>query len=296
MKTLILGGGGMLGHKLYQVLSKRGETFVTVRRKARAYERYDLFATSAVIEGIDVCVPDHLHRAFAAAKPDAVVNCVGIIKQLKEAHDPIPSITINSLLPHRLADLCAACGARLIHISTDCVFSGEHGPYTEETRPDAADLYGRTKLLGETDAERSPHAITMRTSIIGREIESSSGLVEWFLSQKGKTVRGYQNALFTGFTTIQLSSIIADILHDHPELAGLWQVSSDPISKFELLGLINRAYDLGVSIEPDSAFHCDRRLDSSLFRAATGFTPSSWPEMIDEMHNDPTPYELWRTR
>ena len=295
MRTLILGGGGMLGHKLYQVLSPRGETYVTVRRSARAYERYDLFAAPAVIDGINVTDPDHLHRAFSTAKPDAVVNCVGIIKQLKEAHDPIPSITINSLLPHRLADLCAACGSRLVHISTDCVFSGEQGPYTEQSLPDANDLYGRTKLLGETNAERSPHAITIRTSIIGREMETSSGLVEWFLSQKGKTIRGYQNALFTGFTTIELSRIIEDILYDHPELGGLWQVSSNSVSKFELLGLINEVYGVDVGIEPDSAFHCDRRLDSSLFRAATGFTPPSWPEMIEEMRNDPTPYDTWRT-
>jgi dTDP-4-dehydrorhamnose reductase len=295
MRVLILGGGGMLGHKLYQTLSLRAETSVTVRRSARSYERFELFPRSSVIEGIDVLNPDHLHRAIAAARPTAVINCVGIIKQLKEAHDPIPSISVNSLLPHRLAALSAAAGARFVHISTDCVFSGAGGPYDESSRPDAADLYGRSKLLGETDEKQSPNAITIRTSIIGREIETSSGLVEWFLAQRGGSVRGYKNAQFTGFTTLQLSRIIADILFDHAEMRGLWQVSSDSISKFDLLGLINRSYGLGTRIDPDVDFHCDRRLDSTRFREATGFRPLPWPEMIEEMRHDPTPYEQWRT-
>jgi dTDP-4-dehydrorhamnose reductase len=296
MRVLILGGGGMLGHKLYQAMRDGADVFVTLRRSAAAYSRYDFFSPSSVIDGVDAANSDHLHRTFAATRPDAVINCVGIIKQLKEAHDPLTSITINSLLPHRLAGLAAACGARLVHISTDCVFSGKGGPYTESSLPDAEDLYGRSKLLGETDGTQEPNAITVRTSIIGRELGTASGLVEWFLSQRGGEARGYTNALYTGLTTIQLSKIIADILFSHHELRGLWQVSSDPISKFDLLSLINQQFDADVRLAPDPSFQCDRRLDSARFRAATGFSPASWPDMIEEMKHDPTPYELWRTR
>jgi dTDP-4-dehydrorhamnose reductase len=291
VRILILGGAGMLGHKLYQVLSSRDQTFVTVRQSARRYAPLELFAASSVIDGVDVTQPDHLHRAFAVARPEAVVNCVGIIKQLKVAHDPIPMLTINSLLPHRLAALSAACGARFVHISTDCVFSGAGGPYTEESVPDAADLYGRTKLLGETD---EPNAVTLRTSIIGRELETSSGLVEWFLSQRGGRVRGFKHAQFTGLTTVELSRTIEKVLFEHERLQGLWQVSSDPITKYDLLQLVNRAFDADVTIDPEEEFFCDRRLDSSRFREATGYAPPSWPEMVETMHNDAEPYVRWR--
>ena len=281
----------MLGHKVWQELRHRMPTFVTVRRDAPGYEVLGLFDEGQIIPGIDVTRATDLHRAFSAAKPTVVLNAVGIIKQLREAHDPIESLTINSLLPHRLALLCQAVGARLIHLSTDCVFSGRRGGYTEGDVPDPIDLYGRTKLLGELD---EPGTLTIRTSIIGRELRSRVGLVEWFLSNRGGRVRGYRHAIFSGLTTRELARVLGDISENRPEMHGMWQLSSDPISKYDLLLLLNEAFAAGVTIEPDEEFSCDRSLDSSRFRAAVSYKPPSWPEMIRDLRNDPTPYDSWK--
>jgi dTDP-4-dehydrorhamnose reductase len=293
VRFLILGGAGMLGHKLYQELKGRGETYVTVRRPASAYARLGLFQTGRVIDGIDATDSQDLQRALSKARPNVVFNAVGIIKQLKEAHDPVVSIKINALLPHQLAEACAASNARFIHVSTDCVFSGRKGGYTEDDAPDPVDLYGRSKLLGEVDA---PGSVTVRTSMIGREVETQAGLVEWFLSQRGGRVKGFQKAIYTGFTTLELARILADIAEKQPDLQGVWQVSSDPIDKYALLGLVNDAYGLGVTIDTDTEFICDRSLDSTQYRERTGFRPPTWPEMIQEMRRDPTPYDKWRNR
>ena len=230
-------------------------------------------------------------RTIERVEPQVVVNCVGIVKQLAAARDPIASITINSLFPHRLARLCRDAGCRLIHMSTDCVFSGRKGAYTEDDLPDPEDLYGRSKLLGEVAEEG---ALTIRSSIIGRELASSNGLVEWFLAQAGKSVRGYRRAVYSGFTTLAMARIISEIIADQPALSGVWHVSSDPLSKYDLLLLVRQAYGVEVEVVPDDEVALDRSLDSSRFRAAAGFVPPSWPEMIREMAADPTPYDVWR--
>ncbi len=292
MRVLLLGGAGMLGHKLCQRFREHFETWTTVRAGYRDYARYGLFDPERTLGGVDAVDFDSVVRAVAEVKPDAVINCIGIIKQLKAAKDPIVSLSINSLFPHRLANLCRASGARLIHISTDCVFSGRKGMYSEADVSDAEDLYGRSKFLGEVD---QPGCLTLRTSIIGRELCSATGLIEWFLSNRGGKVRGFSGAVYSGFTTLALTRIIADVLKGQPGLTGLYQVSSDPINKYELLKLVNRTYSLNIAVEPDTTFRCDRSLDSSRFRQATGFQPPSWPEMIEEMHRDPTPYQDWRT-
>jgi dTDP-4-dehydrorhamnose reductase len=292
LRVLILGGAGMLGHKLYQSYRGRFDTFATVRSNYRHYARYELFDPQRLLGGVDAENFDSLVRAMAEVKPEVVINCIGIIKQLPSAKDPILSLSINSLLPHRLANLCRAGGCRLIHMSTDCVFSGRKGYYSEQDVSDAEDLYGRTKFLGEVDA---PGCLTLRTSIIGRELATASGLVEWFLSNRGGTVRGFTRAIYTGFTTLALARIVADVLETHPDLSGLYQVSSAAIGKYDLLTLVNEIYSLGIRIEPDSAVVCDRSLDATRLRAATGFRPPSWPDMIKEMRRDPTPYDDWRT-
>ena len=291
MRALVLGGAGMLGHKLWQELRGRMETYVTVRQSARSYRPLALFDDARVVEAVDVRAPDDLHRAFATSRPDVVFNAVGIVKQLEQAHDPVASLEINSLLPHRLAALCAAVGARLIHVSTDCVFSGRRGNYSESDDADPVDLYGRTKLLGEG---AGPNAVTIRTSMIGREIRTSNGLVEWFLARRGQSVRGYTRAIYSGFTTLELARLLADIAERFPDLRGVWQASSEPISKYELLGLVNDAFGLGTTIEPDTNFVCDRSLDSSRFRSHTGYRPPSWPALVAAMRDDPTPYESWK--
>ncbi len=288
MRVLILGGAGMLGHKLAQKFCSRFDTWVTLR-SARTND--DLLAAERTLMGVDASDLDSVSRAISTVRPQVVVNSIGIIKQLREAHEPVISLTVNSLFPHRLANLCRAAGTRIIHISTDCVFSGSKGSYTETDLSDATDLYGRTKYLGEVNGAG---CLTLRTSIIGRELHTTSGVVEWFLSNRGGKVRGFTRALYTGFTTLALADIIANIIEQHPDLEGVYHVSSDPINKYELLCLLREAYLASIEIEADAGVAIDRSLDSDRFRRATGFAPPPWPQMVQEMASDPTPYESIR--
>lgn len=275
----------MLGHQLWHHLHPRHDTWVTLRKPISYYAGHGLFHPGRTLSGIDVGNADALEGVFRAVRPEAVVNCIGIIKQLKEATNPLLSLSMNSLLPHRLAQLCGVASARLVHISTDCVFSGRKGSYTEEDRSDAEDLYGRTKFLGEI---HEPHCITLRTSIIGRELETKSGLIEWFLSQHGRSIKGFRRAIYTGFTTQELVRIIERVLLQHADLSGLWQVSSDPISKYDLLSLARKAFDWDGELVLDNDIVCDRSLSSLRFRQRTGYRPPSWPDMIEELAAAPT--------
>jgi len=291
VRVLILGGSGMLGHKLCQAASERVKTVATLREPEPAAEPLGLPNCVRLMGGVDAANLPSVERAVASVQPDVVVNCIGIVKQSPLAQDSMASLTVNALFPHQVARICRETGARLVHISTDCVFSGRTGHYVESDVSDAEDLYGRSKFLGEVD---EPHAITLRTSMIGRELHGANGLVEWFLSQKGKTVRGFRRSIFSGFTTTALSKIILDVVIPHPELTGVWHVAADPISKHELLSMINDVYDLGIAIEADDSVVCDRSLNGERFRRATGFVPPSWKTMIEEMYHDPTPYEQLR--
>lgn len=292
MRVLILGATGMLGHKAWQILKGELEAWVAARSSYRENARYGLFDPQCYLGGTDVSDFDTVVRAVARAHPEIIVNCIGIIKQLPTAKDPLTSLTVNSLFPHRLANLCQASDARLIHISTDCVFSGRKGMYTEEDVSDAEDLYGRSKFLGEVDR---PRCLTLRTSIIGRELNTANGLVEWFLSNAGGKVRGFTHAWYSGLTALALARVIADVIEHHPDLSGVYQISSDPITKYDLLCFIRKEAGISVEIEPDPSVQVNRTLDSSRFRLATGFVPQSWPAMIREMVSDPTPYAQWRS-
>lgn len=288
MKVLILGGNGMLGHKLWQIFQDRFNSWVTVRSNYAQYARYQFFSQKRMIGGVDVFNFDSVIRALAIVQPDVVVNAIGIVKQPPAAKEPIITLPVNSLFPHRLAQLCNIKGFRLIHISTDCVFSGRRGMYTEDDLPDPVDLYGRSKLLGELT---NPPCLTLRTSIIGRELVTKNGLVEWFLSNRGGQVKGYTSAIYSGFPTIILAQIIADLIDHYPNLSGLYHVSSDPINKYELLCLLRQFYNLSVKIDQYPDFHCNRSLNSERFREATNFTPLTWPEMVQVMAADPTSYD-----
>jgi dTDP-4-dehydrorhamnose reductase len=261
MKLLVLGSSGMLGHKLCQVALRNIET-VGVGRE--------------LVDARDIRT---VERVIADIGPDVVVNCIGIVKQSPLAQSLLTTITVNALFPHQLAAICREAGTRLIHLSTDCVFSGREGMYSETDIPDPIDSYGMAKLLGEVGEP----ALTIRTSMVGRELGSAKGLLEWFLSQRGKTVRGYRRAIFSGFTTTALSKIIVETIIPHHELQGVWHVASIPISKYELLTKLNEAYSVGAEIVPDNEVVCDRSLDGSKFNAATGFIPPSWDEMIEEI-------------
>ncbi len=280
MRILILGGDGMLGHRLLMHLQDRHETKVTLRRELAAYERYGLFTLENSYWGVEAKDTERLLEVVADFRPEAVVNAVGIVKQRGAAKEAIPSLEINALLPHRLALLCRAAGARLVHLSTDCVFSGRKGNYTEDDVPDAEDLYGRTKLLGEvTDVG----CITLRTSIIGLELSRRTGLIEWFLAQRGE-IRGFTKAIYTGLTTAEMSHVIERVLVEHPHLSGVWQVASEPISKYDLLVRFSEVLGRDdVSIVPDDSVRIDRSLLPVAFEKATGYSTPGWNEMLKEL-------------
>jgi dTDP-4-dehydrorhamnose reductase len=280
----------MLGHKLMQVLGDGHEVTGTARRQL-APTLAELLPLARV--AAPVCAEDAeaLVQVLARVKPQIVINCIGVIKQSAFAKDPETTIRVNALFPHVLARLCREAGARMIHISTDCVFSGLTGNYRETDVADAADVYGRSKLLGEVTGEG---ALTLRTSIIGRELKGRHGLLEWFLSNRGGAVKGYRGAIYSGLTTIELARVIGRVLVEKPNLSGLWQVASAPIDKYELLKKLNAAYGLGIRITPDDSVVCDRSLDGSRFREATGYVAPSWDEMVAELAADPTPYDKIR--
>ncbi len=288
MKILVLGGGGMLGHKLVQMWRHKHDVRVTLRGGFREYESYGFIEREKTFENIDVEDFSLVEHIVKEIRPQVIVNAVGIIKQLPSAKNIIKTLRINSIFPHQLAELGCKYDARLISVSTDCVFDGVKGNYIEEDTSNALDLYGKSKYLGEVVSE---NCLTLRTSIIGRELKTAHSLVEWFLSNRGKTVRGFTEAIYTGFPTIIFAEIIDQLLTEHPDLSGLYQVSSDPISKYELLKLIREAYRADIEIEPFDDFKLDRSLDSSKFREATGLAFPDWKTMVGRMAQDNEIYQ-----
>ena len=291
MKVLIVGGGGMLGHKLVQIFERDFDVFTTLRGQIGDYYQFGIFEPAKTFDGIDIENIRGVEAIFEKIRPDVVVNAVGLIKQLPNSANIVETLNVNSIFPHRLAQITAQYGSRLICVSTDCVFSGEKGNYTEQSAPDALDLYGISKRLGEITSDR---CLTIRTSIIGRELMTEHSLVEWFLANAGRTIKGYTNAIFSGFSTLALAEILASVIRDHPGLTGLHNVSSDPITKYDLLQLFKTAYNVAIEIEPSDEVKIDRSLDSTRFREATGFFPASLPAMVERMAGDPTPYKQWR--
>ncbi|MCE2945414.1 MAG: SDR family oxidoreductase [Xanthomonadaceae bacterium] len=282
IRVLVLGATGMLGNAVLRLFADSPEFEVQgSARGAGGVARLREDLRGKVHTGVDVENPDMLARLLARVRPQVVINAVGLVKQLAEADDPLAALPINALLPHRLARLCSLAGCRLVHISTDCVFLGARGGYTETDTPDAIDLYGRSKLLGEVTDQ--PHVVTLRTSIIGHELSSAHGLVGWFLAQHGG-VRGYRRAVFSGLPTVELARVVRDHVLPRPALHGLWHVSAAPIDKLSLLRLVAERYGHRVDIDPDDRVVIDRSLDSSRFRAETGWTPPDWPELIRRMH------------
>ena len=280
MRVLILGASGMLGSAMFRLFSESSEltVFGTVR-SVKSIAQLPSNLHKRAIPDIDVENYDMLVKVFSQVHPDVVVNCIGLVKQLAGANDPLHAIPLNSLLPHRIAALCQATNARFIHISTDCVFSGKKGNYVESDLPDAEDLYGRTKLLGEVSLR---HTVTLRTSIIGHELIGNKSLVNWFLAQSG-TIKGYTKAIFSGLPTVELATIVRDIVIPNKLLYGLYHVSSAPISKFNLLNLVAETYKKKIEINPTEDLVIDRSLSSAYFNEATGYVAPAWPELIKRM-------------
>jgi dTDP-4-dehydrorhamnose reductase len=291
MKVLILGATGMLGHKLMQVLATKFTMTGTVRGDLSTLADLPILKKMTLIGGVTAGDLKSVYQAIENIRPNVVINCIGIVKQLPAAQDPLQSISINALFPHQLAKICHQKDIRMIHISTDCVFSGHKGNYTETDLSDAEDLYGKTKFLGEVNY---PNCLTIRTSIIGRELGTSHGLIEWFLNQEEKTVPGYKNAIFSGLTTNAIAGIMNEIISEYPNLHGVVQVASRPISKYDLLTLVKNVYGLHIDIRPDKTVINNRSLNAAKFRKETKIKIPSWPTMISQMYNDPTPYHQIR--
>ncbi|MEZ5967150.1 MAG: SDR family oxidoreductase [Planctomycetota bacterium] len=294
MRVLIIGATGMLGHMACRVLARRHEVHATCRG---GYD--DVPALAQVIERtrcsehLDPTRAAPLGALLEAVRPQVVLNCVGAIRQKPAGRDPLTAIPTNALLPHRLAAACDEFGAKLIAVSTDCVFSGQRGGYRETDAPDPVDLYGRSKLLGEVTVP--PH-LTLRTSLIGRQLVGHEGLVEWFLRQRGSCVTGYVGAMFSGLTTAAFCGAVATLVEEHPRLTGLYHVASAPISKFELLDRLGRALELDVTLAADDRVQCDRSLDASRLLRDAGWRAPTWQQMLSELVLDASTYDAWHTR
>lgn len=298
MRVLILGGDGMMGHTAFRVLSQRFETIATFHSDRAPQQRYSMFRDvpeSQTLVGVDVLQPGVLPQLLNYVRPDAVLNCVGLIKQREDAKHPLPAIRMNSLFPHELAQQCREAGAFLIHLSTDCVFSGRRGRYSIEDIPDPVDLYGRSKLLGELT---EPGTFTMRSSIIGWELKGHAGLLGWFAQQRGKRIRGFRNAIYTGLSTTAMAGLLAQVIErcrDERRLEGLVQVASQPIDKYTLLVRLRDALGwTDIEIVPDETFVCDRSLVSSPLPAGFELAAPGWDEMIRQLAAEWKLYESAR--
>lgn len=283
----------MLGHKLFQILRQRFPGTITTTREDThqpPFHKVELLQGDDVLRGVDVMDFDALSRLLTEHQPDYIVNCVGIIKQRDEAKRAIPSIALNSLLPHRLADLAQTWGGRVIHFSTDCVFSGKRGGYTETDDSDADDLYGKSKFLGEV---ATANALTLRTSIIGRELVEHQSLLDWFLAQNHKTIKGFRRVIYSGITTNQMAEVVTFVIQNYPTLSGLYQVVAEPISKYDLLCLLRDAYKLDIEITPDETVISDRSMKGDKLRLATGYVSPAWQTLAQNLAQDPTPYDEW---
>ena len=268
----------MIGQAMLQILSFNKEWNVV--GTARATKRLNSKCPPLRV-GVDLLDPHQVRLIFKEEIPDVVINCAGLTKHLPQGGDPIAAIKSNALLPHRIAEQCAITNARLIHISTDCVYSGLKGDYAETDNPDAQDIYGKSKVLGEVFGSNQ---ITLRTSTIGHESGTQFGLLEWFLSQS--SCAGYTNAIFSGVTTIELAKVVRDFVIPNKNLEGLYHLSADTIDKYSLLRLIADIYKFNIQIVKSGDVKINRSLNSDLFRKVTGYQAPSWPAMIHAMHKN----------
>ncbi len=282
-RILVLGVTGMLGHTLFKEMGKneKFEVFGTTRSKSGLENYFTKEELLKIRDGVDADNFETVIRAIAGIQPTIIINCIGIIKQLPISQDPLTAITVNSQLPHRLSLVSRTANARLIHISTDCVFDGKKGEYRESDLSTAEDLYGKTKYLGEV---HYPHCVTLRTSIIGHELKTNFSLVDWFMSQEGE-INGFTKAIYSGFPTIEIVNIISNYVIPNKELSGLYHLSSDAISKYDLLNIVKDNYKKDIKINAFDDFILDRSMNSDKFKLITGYVAPSWEQLIKDMYH-----------
>lgn len=291
MRILILGVSGLIGHKLFQKLKQRfGDVHGTLHGDGILFEKYNLFSGPEIHKNISVQDFETLTKLLNRLDPDVVLNCAGITKRRPEINDPLTAISVNSLFPHKLAKWAKENGKRVIHFSTDCVFDGSQGDYTEDSETTAKDSYGRTKALGEI---RYDHTLTIRSSFVGQELAVHSELLGWFLQQRGKVIKGFTNARYSGISTIEMARIVGDIIESYPEISDLHQLSiEEPVSKYELLCMARDAYGVEVEIVPDNEFEIKPTLNSSKLRSKMPILLPSWPEMMAGLAAESDMYDV----
>lgn len=285
MRILILGGSGLIGHKLLQKLTHRfDDVHATLRGDAGRFEWTGLFDGPNIHENFNARDHEAVEQRLNGINPDVVLNCIGITKRRPEVNNPLNAISVNSLFPHWLARWAGERGKRVIHFSTDCVFDGAEGNYSEDSPTTGTDAYGQTKALGEI---RYDHTLTIRSSFVGQELAVHSELLDWFLQQRGKTIKGFTDAWYSGISTIEMARIVGDIIEHHPDLNGLYQLSTaEPVSKYELLCLARESYDLEVEIIPDDSLSVRPTLDGTRLRREIGYTVPSWPQMMQGLASE----------
>ena len=279
MKILVLGASGLIGRTIYHHL--RGYPQYDVIGTLRANGPYKKRQNNQLKYNIDALDFNKLSALVHEVKPSQIINCIGVTKHVQAQSDSTTLIQLNSVLPHFLAKLSNIVNARLIHISTDCVFSGQTGNYSDEDSTDALDIYGKSKALGELTDVRN---LTIRTSTIGHEFGTQHGLLEWFLAQH-ETCLGYRSAIFSGLPTITLAKILAESVIPRSDLTGLYNLSSHPINKFDLLNKIKFQYQKDIEILPSDDLKINRSLNSDVLKSKIGLVVPTWDELITEMYN-----------
>jgi dTDP-4-dehydrorhamnose reductase len=289
MKVCVLGAGGLLGHMLIRVLGESNDVFGTTREEpSESLPLARFLSQNKWISQVDASNPQSVKKLFDSDQFDVAINCIGLIKQRNSSVSDGEMMAINGEFPHYLAHTANSHGTRVIHISTDCVFSGRAGNYLEIDSPDPIDVYGKSKLLGEL---QDSHNLTLRTSHIGRELTVKKSFVEWLVSHKGGHVNGYSHAIYSGLTTQALARTISNLLLANLHLTGLFHVSSQPISKLEIINKLNNLLDLQIAVTPDASVQMDRSLNSEKFQQATGICPKTWDEMLSDFCQDQKTYE-----
>lgn len=274
----------MLGHMLVRTLSDSYHVTGTISHTfSKSNKLAEILPNERCIDRLDVRKFGEVERVIRNRQPDVVLNCVGLIKHKMDDDRVLDAVLVNSVFPHQLAKLCDELGTRLIHFSTDCVFAGTPGVKRLADTPNATDVYGITKRLGEVGYRAS---LTLRTSIVGRQISGAESLFEWVISQRDRPVKGFTKAIYSGLTTRALAEVVRQVIDSHPTLIGLYQVASLPITKFELISHVNDCLRLNITITPDSEFVCDRTLDGSEFSRVTGIQVPTWDEMLSEFCSD----------